>query len=692
MVAVEAALTYPHKPGTVRDSRPPRFPSGPLYILSNWARAPRLSQARVPEREKFLLSTNRRRFLRSLSRTAIVLALDDVLGLAQPAFGQQQPEQPKGSARQSYAAEARPAPRGAYSPVTGTPLGVQFVDVAKQAGLNAETIFGGEHRNKYLLETTGCGVAFFDYDQDDWLDIFLVNGSRLEGFPHGLEPVCHLFKNNRDGTFTDVTVKAGLARSGWGQACCVGDYNNDGWNDLFVSYYGQNALFRNNGNGTFSEVTTEAGLLQDRLRWNSGCSFLDYDKDGHLDLFVGNYIDLDLKTTPTPEDANCTYKGIVVACGPPGLQGGKNILYHNNGDGTFRDVSEKAGIWGTLGTYALSCGVADLDQDGWPDIYVANDSTSATLYLNQKDGTFKDQAVEAGVAYSPDGKPQAGMGVSIGDYNRDGLFDIVKTNFAGDTDSLYMNLGDGSFDDRTYQAGLGINTRLLGWGVSFIDVDNDGWLDILVANGHVYPEVDGTQVDAAYAERKYLYRNLRNGQFEDMSMLVGSGLTTPAKARGFAVGDYDNDGDLDAVVNCVNSVPQLLRCDSTLNRSWVKIRLVGKKSNRTAIGARIKVVAQTGSPVPTVKGESPPQPDRAAPRPTTLTQIEEVKSCNGYYSASDLRIHFGLNEAKKIDLLEVLWPSGLVDTLKDLDVNRLYVLEEGGKILKNEILRSVKPR
>jgi hypothetical protein len=292
--------------------------------------------------------------------------------------------------------------------------------------------------------------------------------------------------------------------------------------------------------------------------------------------------------------------------------------------------------------------------------------------VNQKDGTFKDQAIEAGVAYSPDGKPQAGMGVSIGDYNRDGLLDIVKTNFAGDTDSIFQNLGDGSFDDRTYQAGLGINTRLLGWGVSFMDIDNDGWLDILVANGHVYPEVDGTQVDAAYAEHKYLYRNLRNGQFEDLSRIGGSGITTAAKARGFAVGDFDNDGDLDAVVNCVNAPPQLLRCDSTLNRSWVKIRVVGTKSNRTGIGARLKVVAQTGTPVLTAKPGTP------------LTQIEEVHSCNGYFSASDLRIHFGLGDAKKVDLVEIRWPSGQVDTLQDLDVNRLYVVEEGGKILKTD--------
>ena len=621
-----------------------------------------------------LSDKSRRGFLKSLSQTAMVLPLEEVLRLARPVFGQQtgQAAKPAGSSRQAYEAPVKPPPKGMPSPVTGTPLGVLFTDVAKEAGLHVKTIFGGEHRNKYLLETTGCGAAFFDYDQDDWVDIFLVNGWRFEGFPKGQEPVCHLFKNNRDGTFTDVTLKAGLARSGWGQACCVGDYNNDGWNDLFVSYYGQNALFRNNGNGTFAEVTKEAGLLQSRLRWNSGCSFVDYDKDGHLDLFVGNYIDFDVKTAPLPEDANCTYKGIQVACGPPGLEGGKNLLYRNNRDGTFTDVTDKSGLNGTLGTYALSCAAADLDNTGWPNIYVANDSTSATYYVNQKDGTFKDEAIEAGVAYSPDGKPQAGMGVSVGDYNRDGLLDLVKTNFAGDTDSLYMNLGDGSFDDRTYQAGLGVNTRLLGWGISFIDMDNDGWLDILVANGHVYPEVDGTQVDAAYAERKYLYRNLRNGQFEDVSLTGGAGITANVPARGFAVGDFDNDGNLDAVVNCVNAVPQLLKCQSTLKRNWIKIRVVGTKSNRTGIGARLKVTAETGTPLLNAKPGSP------------LVQIDEVRSCNGYYSASDLRMHFGLGDAKKADLVEIAWPSGTKDVWKDLEANRLYVLEEGGKIIKTE--------
>ena len=620
------------------------------------------------------MSFTRRGFLESLSRTALVLSLEDVLGLARRGLGQQPAaaQKPTGNSRPAYEAAPRQAPRGTPSPVAGTPLGVEFMDVAKQAGLHVKTVFGGERRNRYLLETTGCGAAFFDYDQDDWVDIFLVNGWRFEGFLKGQEPTCHLFKNNRDGTFTDVTVQAGLARSGWGQACCVGDYNNDGWNDLFVTYYGQNALFRNNGNGRFTEVTQQAGLAQDRLRWNSGCTFLDYDKDGHLDLFVGNYIDFDLKTAPRPEDANCTYKGIQVACGPPGLEGGKNLLYHNNGDGTFTDVSQKAGMAGTLGTYALSAVAADLDQTGWPNIYVANDSTSATYYVNQKDGTFKDQAIEAGVAYSPDGKPQAGMGVSVGDYNRDGLLDIVKTNFAGDTDSLYQNLGDGSFDDRTYQAGLGVNTRLLGWGVSFVDIDNDGWLDLLVANGHVYPEVDGTEVDAAYAERKYLYRNLRNGQFEDVSLIAGSGITDNVPARGMAIGDYDNDGNLDAIVNCVNAPPQLLRCSSALHRNWIKIRAVGTKSNRTGIGARLKVVAQTGTPLLNAKAGAP------------LTQIDEVRSSNSYYSANDLRIHFGLAEAGKADLVEIGWPSGILDTWRDLKANRLYVLEEGGRILKTE--------
>ena len=616
---------------------------------------------------------DRRKFLRSLSRTALVLPFADLMALAAPQQQQAPPKQKIAPTERSYDAKPAPPPPGPKSPIEGTPLGVTFVDVVKGSGLDVETTFGGVGKNKYLLETTGCGLAFYDYDNDGWLDVFMVNGWRLEGFPKGKEPHCRLFKNNRDGTFTDVTKGSGLdVRTGWGQACCVGDYDNDGNDDLFVTYYGQNVLYHNNGNGTFTDVTERTGLLQPgpKTRWNTGCTWVDYDKDGHLDLFVANYVDFDLKTAPLPEEGPCTYKGIVVACGPPGLAGAKNILYHNNGNGTFSDVSQKAGMWNAIGTYGLSVAASDLDNDGWPDIYVANDSAPATLYLNQHDGTFKDVAIENGAALSAEAKPQAGMGVSIGDYNRDGNLDIVKTNFAGDTDSLYTNLGDGVFEDRTYPSGLGVNTRLLGWGVGFFDMDNDGWLDILMSNGHVYPEVDKSKADLKYAEHKYLYRNLRNGRFEEVTNQGGPGIMENAPARGCAFGDYDNDGDLDIAVNCVNAIPQLLRCDSTLDRNWIKIKLVGTKSNRTGIGSRVLVTAKT---IPTAEKQ--------------LVQMDELRSGGSYFSQNDMRMHFGLEQATKVDLVEVRWLSGQVDQLKDLEVNRLYVIQEGGKILKSETLK-----
>src|SRR5215471_11363406 len=416
----------------------------------------------------------RRGFLQSLSRTGIVLTLEQILATICPAavFRQSSPAHKQVQSKQE------------------APLGVAFVDIARPAGLKVKTIFGGEKKNKYLLETTGCGIAFYAYDNDGWLDIFVVNGWRLEGFPTGQEPTCHLYKNNRDGTFTDVTRRAGLARSGWGQGVCIGDYDNDGYEDLFITYYG------------------------------------------------------------------------------------KNALYHNNGDGTFTDVSEASGITATAGTYGLGVLVADFDNDGWPDIYVANDSTASILYQNHRNGKFEDIAVQAGVAFSPDGKPQAGMGVSAGDYDHAGRLDIVKTNFAGDTHSLYRNLGDGNFEDATFRSGLGTNTKYLGWGCGFFDMDNDGWLDILVCNGHVYPEVEKLTTEAGYAERKLLYRNLRNGRFEDVSFRAGQGISEPVAARGCAFGDFDNDGDLDVVVNTVNDLPQLLRCDSSTGNNWIKIRTI----------------------------------------------------------------------------------------------------------------------
>jgi enediyne biosynthesis protein E4 len=543
-------------------------------------------------------------------------------------------------------------------------LGISFLNVARESGLNAKTIFGGEHKNKYLLETTGCGVAFYDYDNDGWLDIFLVNGSRLEGFPPGNEPTSHLFRNNRDGTFTDVTAKAGVAHSGWGQGVCIGDYDNDGYEDLFVTYYGKNVLYHNNGDGTFTDISQKAGVAGKGTRWNTGCAFVDYDRDGKLDLFVANYIDMDLATAPVPESGPCLYKSVMVACGPPGLQGGKNILYHNNGDGTFSDVSEAAGIFRANGTYGLGVLTADFDNDGWPDIYVANDSTASALYHNKGNGTFEDVAIDAGCALSPDGKPQAGMGVSAADYDLDGNLDLVKTNFAGDTPSLYHNLGGGNFEDTTFTAGLGAHTQFLGWGCGFFDFDNDGWPDILICNGHVYPEVEQLKTEAGYPQRKLLYRNLRNGHFADVSLNAGTGISEPVAARGCAFGDFDNDGDIDVVVNTVNDYPQLLRCDARLDNNWIKVRTIGTKSNRSGIGARIKCIVH-------LPGETKPH-----------QQIDEVRSGGSYISQSDLRVHFGLGKAEKVDVLEIRWPSGQIDTVKNIKPNQLIFVKEGAGIVR----------
>ena len=541
---------------------------------------------------------------------------------------------------------------GARAP-DDTPLGFSFRNTAREAGLTAITIFGGTDTNTYLLETTGCGVAVFDFDGDGWLDIFIVNGSVLEGFPRGGAPTGHLYRNRHDGTYEDVTVKAGLTQSGWGQAACAADYDNDGHDDLFVTYWGQNRLFHNRGNGRFEDVTAGSGLKTATPRWGTGCAFLDYDRDGRLDLFAANYIDFDLGSTPVPESGLCRYKGIPVACGPPGLPGGKNVLYRNTVNGTFDDVSDRAGITRASGTYGLGVSTLDFNDDGWVDLYVANDSNPSALYLNNADGTFKDIAVAAGCAYSQDGKPQAGMGVAVGDYDRNGTVDLFKTNFAGDTSTLYANDGKGSCEDRTFAGGIGLNTRWLGWGVGFLDLDHDGWLDLFLVNGHVYPEVQRLQTESGYKQRKIVYRNLANGRFEDVSERLGPPVTTPAAGRGAAFADLDNDGDTDVVVNNMHAAPDLFRLDSPAGAHWTTVKLIGTRSNRSAIGARVRLFSA----------------DRV--------QLQEVRGGGSYFSQNDLRVHFGLGRSAVVERLEIRWPNGLEEQWKNLDVDRIVTLTEG---------------
>lgn len=528
---------------------------------------------------------------------------------------------------------------------------VQFVDVSEKAGLTIPTVYGGKHENRYILETTGCGAAFFDYDNDGWLDIFLVNGTTLDA--RGPGPSNRLYKNNRDGTFTDVTAKAGLTRSGWGQGVCIGDFNNDGNDDLFITYWGQNVLYRNNGDGTFTDVTEKSGLRRAEVCWGAGCAFVDYDRDGNLDLFVSNYLDFDPKTAPPPGSGACVFQGLPVNCGPQGLPKAKSHLYRNNGDGTFTDVTGKSGIAKAAASYGMGVLVSDFDNDGWPDIYVANDSDMSYMFWNNHDGTFTEGGLEAGVATSRDGRNQSGMGVAAADFEGNGFLDIFKTNFSDDLPNLYRNLGKRYFEEETHAAGITGHSRLLGWGCGFFDTDNDGWPDVLYVNGHVYPEIDRLKGPTRYRQQKVLYRNLGNGKFRDVSAVSGSGILNQTGARGCAFGDFDNDGNVDALINSINETPTLLHCQSRTGNNWITVKLVGTKSNRSAIGAR--VVCTTGA----------------------RRQTDEVRSGGSFYSQNDLRIHFGLGKATRVGALEILWPSGQIDRMSDLAVNRLLKISEG---------------
>jgi enediyne biosynthesis protein E4 len=530
----------------------------------------------------------------------------------------------------------------------------QFLDVAEKSGITMSNIFGGRDTKKYIIETTGTGVAIFDYDNDGWPDIFLVNGTTLEGRPQDKTATNHLYRNDHDGTFTDVTAPAGLAGpSGWGQGVCVGDYDNDGWEDIYVTYYGKNRLYHNN-KGVFTEVAEKSGTAGTGKAWGTGCAFIDYDRDGLLDLVVANYVDFDLASAPEPgARASCVWKGVPVMCGPRGLPPAKNILYHNLGDGKFADVTAKAHIDQTPGHYSLGVATLDFDNDGWPDIYIACDSTASILFRNNHDGTFTDVAVTAGAAYNEDGREQAGMGVTIGDFNGDGRLDIFKTNFSDDTSTLYRNNGNGTFDDVTFAAGLGLHTQYLGWGAAFFDFDNDGWPDILVVNGHVYPEVDKQHLGSTYPEPRILYHNNGNGTFADISADAGSGITAMHAGRGLAIGDLWNDGRLSAVISNMNDHPSLLVNQVRSANHWIAIRTVGTKSNRDGIGARVSVKA--GSRV----------------------LVDEVRSGASYASHSDMRVHFGLGAANKVDLMQVRWPSGRFEQFENLSVDIVQTVKEG---------------
>ena len=566
----------------------------------------------------------------------------------------------KGFSQQS----AGPLPRTAQPPVAAKIA--DFSDFAAKAGLTALNVFGGEKTKKFIIETTGTGVAIFDYDNDGWPDIFIVNGTTLGGFPADQAPTNHLYHNNHDGTFTDVTAKVGLVASGWGQGACVGDYDNDGWEDLYVTYYGKNRLYHND-HGVFTEVAEKAHVAGNGKAWGTGCAFVDYNRDGHLDLIVANYVDFNLATTPAPgEGSSCVWKGVAVMCGPRGLPGAKNILYKNMGDGTFADVTTAAHIDQTGGHYAFSVSTIDFDDDGWPDIYVACDSAPSILYHNNRDGTFTDVAVMAGVAFNEDGREQAGMGSSIADYNGDGRLDIFKTNFSDDTPTLYRNDGDGLFTDVTYAAGLGLHTQYLGWGTMFLDFDNDSWPDLILANGHVYPEVDQFHLGSGYMEPRLLYHNNGNATFTDVSAQAGPAFTVVSSARGLAVGDLWNDGRMSVLINNVYDRPSLLVNSAHYDNHWVAFHTIGTRSNRDGIGAKITV--KVGS----------------------RTLVDEVRSGSSYVSQNDLRVHFGLGSAKKIDYVQVRWPSGLVERFLDLSVDGFHNLQEGSGVAAPGIPEKVK--
>jgi hypothetical protein len=486
------------------------------------------------------------------------------------------------------ARSAKALPKGLKPPV------VRYEDLAAAAGLTAVNVSGAERNKSYIVETTGTGVALIDYDNDGLLDILLVSADRFE--PASERPSHHLYRNLGGLKFTEVTEKSGLTYTGWGQGVCAGDIDNDSYTDLLITHWGQDVLFRNQRNGTFRDETQARGLALPVNGWGSGCSFIDYDRDGDLDLFVAHYIDFDPKRTPKPgESTLCTWKGYPVLCGPRGLPGETMSLFKNDGRGVFTDVSEKAGITGPKKYYGFTALSGDFDNDGWPDVYVACDSTPSLFYRNLGDGTFEEIGLYSGAAFNEDGQEQAGMGAAAGDYDRDGLLDIVKTNFSSDTPNLYRNDGDSAFTEATVAAGLAVNTRYLGWGTAFVDFDQDGWKDIFIANGHVYPEVDQLPIGETFKQQRLLYWNRGDGQFHDISVQAGPGILTPHASRGIALGDLDNDGDVEIVVVNMHEAPSLLKSSGEKGNSLL-VRVL-TRSGRDAVGARITATSKAGEQV-----------------------------------------------------------------------------------------------
>ena len=538
----------------------------------------------------------------------------------------------------------------------------RFVDVAQAAGLTETTVYGEPDSFTYIFESMASGCAFLDYDNDGWMDIFILGGRRLKDTPPHASN--RLYKNNRDGTFSDVTAKAGLLDTGWAQGVCVGDYNNDGFEDLFLTYYGQNRLYRNNGDGTFTDVTAKAGLRYPTTRYSTGCTFLDYNRDGLLDLFVSNYLEIDQATAPLPslQVPNCNFQGVPTLCGPLGLPKAQNYLYRNNGDGTFTDVSKESGVSGFRGSYGLTAMSFDADEDGWPDIFVVCDSTPSLLLMNNHDGTFREEALFRGVALSGDGRQMGGMGGAVGDYNLDGHTDLLKTHYYNQAPGLYRNDGKGNFDDVTIQARLNGETHYVCFGAGLADFDNDGNPDILLATGTVYPEVERVLPAFPAHTPRVLYRNQGDGTFVEMGAEAGAAIGARHCSRGAAFGDFDNDGDIDVLIMNVNEPPTLLRNDAPAGNHWIKIRLEGTKSNRSAIGARV-VVRYAGK-----------------------VQVQELLSQSSFLSSNDPRLHFGLGAATTAEI-EVHWPSGLVESLKFIAVNQLLTLREGAGQVKGRPFR-----